>query len=204
VIQQGCFRISLASYPVVTKLNWVTQHYILSLDRELQHDHERNNPVGARPQPVIPARREEVVNFDPVAVHAPFLLRCAALFIDYIVLMAVPVLGLIIGQLMGAKPGPPGAMAWLFTTLVGLSNFIFLPLLTSQTVGKMLTGLRVTATDGTPVSVLAILLRNVVGYLVTAITLGIGFLIAGITPSGRALHDYLSGTVVIYAKQRRL
>jgi uncharacterized RDD family membrane protein YckC len=145
-----------------------------------------------------------VVGFDPVAVKAPFLLRCAALCIDYIVLVAVPVIGLALTQLMGGKSGPPGPMAWLLTTLVALSNFVILPLLASQTIGKMLTGLRITCADGSPASVVAILLRNVVGYLVTALTLGIGFLIAGLTPTGRALHDYVSGTMVIYAKRRRL
>ena len=179
------------------------QHYILSLDRELKQDHERTSVSGSQ-QPVARARREEVVNFDPRVLRAPFLLRCAALFIDYIVLMAVPVLGLVITQLIGGKAGAPGALTWLLTTLVGLSNFIFLPMLTSQTVGKMLTGLRITASDGTPASAVAILFRNVVGYLVTLLTLGIGLLIAGIVPSGRALHDYLSGTMVVYAKRRRL
>ena len=139
-----------------------------------------------------------------MAVKAPFLLRCTALFIDYIVLVAVPVFSLVVSSFISGKSGTPGAMTWLLTTLVGLSNFILLPLLTSQTVGKMLTGLRITSTDGRAVSTLAILLRNVAGYLITALTLGIGFLFAGISPTGRALHDYLSGTMVIYAKRRRL
>jgi uncharacterized RDD family membrane protein YckC len=46
------------------------------------------------------------------------------------------------------------------------------------------------------------LLRNTIGYVLTVATLGLGFLIAAITPSGRALHDYVAGTIVIRGRRR--
>jgi uncharacterized RDD family membrane protein YckC len=174
------------------------------LDKELQHHRVKPGSTGTREGGPLSARREEIVDFKPVLLKAPFLLRCAALFVDYIVVIAVPVLSLIINQLAGGKSGVPGVTTWLFTTLVAISNFIILPTVSSQSIGKMLTGIRITTSGGKSASVTAILLRNIVGYLVTALTLGLGFLIAGLTPSGRALHDYLSGTMVIYAKRRQL
>lgn len=173
------------------------------MDRELIHDRIEPDARGSRTSPVG-VRREEVVDFDPYAVKAPFLLRCTALFIDYIVFITIPVLSLVISKVIGESAVLPGTTTWLLTTLVAISNFIILPLVTSQSVGKMLTGLRITASDGNPASTVAILLRNVVGYLITVVTGGLGFLLAGITPKGRALHDYVSGTTVIYAKRRQL
>ena len=32
----------------------------------------------------------------------------------------------------------------------------------------------------------------------------VGFLIAAVTPRGRALHDYLSGTLVVFGRKKRL
>ncbi|MBK7709103.1 MAG: hypothetical protein IPJ30_25960 [Acidobacteria bacterium] len=73
---------------------------------------------------------EVIVDFDAELLQAPFLLRCGAFFIDYILLLAVPVLSLIAGRIFGI--------------------------------------------DGTKTS---------------------------ITPRGRALHDYLARTVVIYGRR---
>jgi uncharacterized RDD family membrane protein YckC len=64
-------------------------------------------------------------------------------------------------------------------------------------------GIRIMRTDGRPVRLGAIFARNVIGYFLTALTLGIGFLIAVINKSGRSLHDYIAGTVVVYARKRR-
>jgi hypothetical protein len=75
------------------------------LDKELQHHRVRPGSTGSKEAGPLGARREEVVGFKPVLLKAPFLLRCAALFIDYIVVIAVPVLSLIINQLAGGKSG---------------------------------------------------------------------------------------------------
>jgi uncharacterized RDD family membrane protein YckC len=34
--------------------------------------------------------------------------------------------------------------------------------------------------------------------------MGLGFLLAAFTPSGRALHDYIAGTIVVFGKKRAL
>ena len=156
----------------------------------------------------MPARREVVVGFDPVELRAPFILRCGALFLDYIVLIAIPVINLLVSQLTstgGARgSGLPGITGWLFTALAALSNFVILPALTGQSIGKMLTGLRIVAVDGKAVSTTGIALRNVLGYILTVASFGLGFLIAGFGDRGRALHDYIAGTMVVYAKRRLL
>ncbi len=150
---------------------------------------------------------EVVVDFDAERLQAPFLLRCGALFIDYILLMAIPVLSLIVGRIFGIDgtkllTSEISNTGWLVMVLLGLTNFIIFPMFNGQSLGKMLTGIRIVRTDGTAASFGKILFRHTFGYAITVLSAGIGFILAAITPRGRALHDYLSGTIVIYGNRR--
>lgn len=155
-----------------------------------------------------PSRNTEVVvDFKPEQVKAPFFLRCGALLTDYIVLISIPVIGLLLGRYMGndgAKllAGSLNDTGWLIAVLLGFTNFIVLPIFTGQTIGKMLAGLRIVRSDGAPASTGSIIFRQTFGYVLTFATLGFGFLISVISRKGRALHDYIAGTVVIYADRQ--
>ena len=154
--------------------------------------------------PAITHKMERIVDFAPDRLRAPFALRCAALFIDYMVLLAAPVVWLIFEKLMNdaGTPITVGGYIWFLGGLLWLVDFLLLPLFRGQTLGKMLTGITIVNRDGTSITLVTILLRNVLGYLLTAVTLGLGFLIAAVNPSGRALHDYVGGTVVVRARKR--
>jgi uncharacterized RDD family membrane protein YckC len=148
-----------------------------------------------------------VVNFDPVRLRAPFLLRCGAILVDYMVLVAVPVISLIINRTSGIEPSKMfnntiANIGWLIVVLLAVTNFLLLPLLLGQSVGKMLTGLNIVKKDGTAPSLGSLCLRHLLGYPLTILTLGLGFLFAALNKRGRALHDYLGGTVVIYGKKQ--
>jgi uncharacterized RDD family membrane protein YckC len=66
-----------------------------------------------------------------------------------------------------------------------------------RTFGKWVTGLRIERRDGVPLSLGRSCLRHLVGYALTLATLGLGFLVAAFNIEGRALHDYVAGTVVV-------
>ena len=153
-----------------------------------------------------PGRKEVVVDFATQELRAPFALRCGALCIDYIVLIAVPVITLLFGVFSGGATnsrtgGVSNSTGWLLGTLLCLTNFFILPTVGGQSIGKMLTGLRIVKMDGTGISFGTVILRNLVGYFLTVLTLGIGFLFAALGKNGRALHDLVAGTVVVYAKR---
>ena len=154
-----------------------------------------------------PGTREVVVGFSPEALRAPFLLRCGALTIDYIVVVAIPVIGLLLSRFSGndgAKllTDSVNSAAWLIGLFVGIVNLVFLPMASGQTLGKMLTGLRIVAIDGSSPSVGSIALRQTFGYFLVAASLGLSFFVSFFSRKGRALHDYIAGTVVIYADRR--
>ena len=165
--------------------------------------------MAVRTERAVPARRVEqvIVNFDAERVKAPFVLRCGALLIDYIVVVLIPVLILLIGRMMGNDGskllgGPLNSMGWLIAFLLGATNLVILPAVSGQSIGKALTGIRIVTKTGEAVTFNHLLRRNVLGYLLTILTLFIGFIIAAFGKKGRALHDYVAGTVVIYAQKR--
>ncbi len=150
-----------------------------------------------------PSGIEKIVDFAPERIKAPFILRCAALCIDYIVLLVIPVSWLVLSKLLSETPGDVtiGTVGWLIGFILFIVNFLALPLLRGQTIGKMTLGLTILRLDGTGIGIGDVVRRNVLGYLVTVLTLGIGFLIAAVNTSGRSLHDFIAGTVVVRGRK---
>lgn len=151
--------------------------------------------------------QEIVVNFEPERLSAPFFLRCGALLIDYIIFLIAPVVMLLLSRYFGNDgarlvAGSLNDTGWLIAILVGATNFVILPLFSGQSIGKAVTGIKIVGTDGKHAGALRVALRQSVGYLVSTAALGLGFLISALNGSGRTLHDYLFGTVVIYADRR--
>ncbi len=152
--------------------------------------------------------RQIVLNFDAERLKAPFALRCGAILIDYILLVTIPVAALLLGRffnydgtrLLNSEVSNAG---WLITILLALTNFIIFPLFSGQSIGKMLTGLKIVRTDGSEPSLSALLLRHLLGYPLIFLTIGLGFFISIFSQKGRALHDFLAGTVVIYGQRRQ-
>ena len=150
----------------------------------------------------IDRKMAKIVNFAPEVVKAPFFLRVAAAILDYMLMMSVPVLWLLIWRLIGdGSTASFGMVVWAGWFVLFVLNFLLLPLLTGRTAGKLLTGLTILKSDGSDARLLNLLLRCTLGYLATVLTFGLGFLIAGVNSSGRALHDLIGGTVVVRGRK---
>ena len=65
------------------------------------------------------------------------------------------------------------------------------------TPGKALLGLKITDDFGSQISAGKAILRYV-GYIISALTLYIGFIIVGFTENKRGLHDMVASTRVTY------
>lgn len=162
----------------------------------------------AGPAPIQKTRvRETVINFSPEAVKAPFFLRLGAVFIDYILIVAFPAVFLVLSRFSGLDGAALlnsdlNNIGWLLAILIGISNLILLPALSARSVGKFITGIRIVRSDGSAPMLRSILFRQTLGYLLVLGSLGLGFLTSVFSRKGRALHDYLSGTIVIYAEKQ--
>ena len=136
-----------------------------------------------------------------VRYRAPFALRCGALLIDYIVLVLIMAFSTMIARLIGGGARMAGGTAEkvgiLLTLVVALLDLGVLAGLTGRSIGKWTTGLRVERINGGPPGIPRALLRHFIGYPLSLLPFGLGFLIVTVSSSGRSLHDFIAGTIVV-------
>ena len=133
--------------------------------------------------------------------RAPFSLRCGALLIDYLILIIIIAFSTLVARPLGGDARTAGSNVENFGLFVALAvlvlNFGVLAVWRGQTLGKWATGLRLERPNGQPLTWWRVLLRQAVGYPLSLLTLGLGFLWAVFNEQGRALHDLIAGTVVV-------
>ena len=143
-----------------------------------------------------PAARVRVERF-----RAPFSLRCGAILIDYIVLASILAFSTLIARSLGGGARSAGSstetVGIVIAIIAAVVDFGILPGLLGQTLGKWATGLRIERPDGRRIGFGRAVLRHFVGYPLSFITLGFGFLIAAINRSSRTLQDLIANTVVV-------
>ncbi len=150
----------------------------------------------------------------PTAASVPTASRFArigASFLDFVILIFAQRLGAYLGGIMAAvimtARGAPqvvleqeiergisfGATFWGLCFVA--MNYGVLQGIWGGTAGKLLCGLRVVNTDGSPIGVFKSLLRTGL-YLVSAIPMYAGFVMALWDRQVRTLHDRFCGTIV--------
>ena len=149
-----------------------------------------------RPQPKSRAART-----GGKRLSAPFSLRCGALLIDYIALVAIIVFGTLFARMLGGGARTAGNSAetvgFIIAIVVAILNLGVLPGFTGRTVGKWATGLRIEQNDGDDIGIGRALLRHFIGYPISFLFLGLGFLMTAVSSRGRGLHDIIAGTIVV-------
>ena len=148
-----------------------------------------------------PQSRSRAARTGGKRLRAPFSLRCGALLIDYITLAGVVVFGTLVARMLGGGARAAGNSAETIGILIALGlavlNLGVLPGLTGLTAGKWATGLRIEKNDGNEIGIGRALLRHFVGYPLSFLLFGTGFLLAALTSRGRGLHDIIAGTIVV-------
>lgn len=176
-------------------------------------------PAYAPPPPGVPSQPHDMPHGCAVlqprllptnVAYAGFWLRFVAWIIDAIVLgvlggaLMLPFGGFRLHHLLSGHPISPdefygsGVVHGWF--VVQILHWIYYALLESSvwqaTLGKKALGLEVTDMYGQRVSFGRATGRFAARYL-SVMTLGIGFILAGITAKKQALHDLIAGTLVI-------
>jgi uncharacterized RDD family membrane protein YckC len=141
----------------------------------------------------------------PMAVGdaAPPLRRLAAAAIDVAVIVAIDVAVIRLTlAVLGASWSYVPSLRWLplsmFFALLNGGYLVAFTVASGQTIGKMLTGVRVVGETSLGVPVAQAVVRAVVLALAVA-PLGLGYLPVLVTRSARGIHDRLSNTRVIRA-----
>lgn len=147
-------------------------------------------------------------------VAAGFWMRGAAFIIDWLILASLvsiltlpwaePLSKLQAEAFVQAKsPSPDYGIImhfWLISVAIDLPlGFLYFTAFVGArgaTPGKQLLGLRIVQEDGSPVGYGRAFLRRA-AQLISALTLGAGYLMVAFHPEKRALHDLLAGTRVV-------
>jgi uncharacterized RDD family membrane protein YckC len=137
---------------------------------------------------------------------AGFWIRAVAFAIDGLVFLLVQgsfnwIAAAILGPPVEGVDSPHGS-AGLFTVLFSAVYCTVLHAVAGQTFGKNLTGIRVVAVDGAPLTAGPAFLRYLAGFI-SVVPLGLGFWMAGLRRDKRALHDLIAGSRVERLPRRR-
>ena len=142
-------------------------------------------------------------------IYAGFWVRLAAYAIDSVLIfLGLLIVRLILSAVMSALQGTVlgGNVLFHYTLkdillyLCRVLYFILCTYYTGTTLGKRALNLRVVnADEGEKLSLLDVIYRETVGRFLCSVTAGIGYLIAGLDPEKRGIHDMLCDTRVVYA-----
>jgi uncharacterized RDD family membrane protein YckC/type II secretory pathway pseudopilin PulG len=148
-------------------------------------DNEPPPPANPAPAPAAPEAQAPDVS-------AGFWLRAGAYMIDGIIVAIVSVgLNLIL----------PETLSIIVRLLLSAGYFTLMPVLNQgQTLGKMAGGIAIIREDGSPIGYGRALARWL-GYLVSGLTLCLGFICAAFTKHKRGLHDYIADTRVVRVEE---
>ena len=133
--------------------------------------------------------------------YAGFWIRVAAYFMDAIVLMPLSLLIniFLIPKLLSTPPDQTMGLQVIFQFVGFLLNAgykIFFNGRFGATPGKMIAGLKIVREDGSPIGYGLAALR-MLAEIVSALTLGIGYIMIAFDSQKRALHDRICNTRVI-------
>jgi uncharacterized RDD family membrane protein YckC len=136
------------------------------------------------------------MNAAPAAATPPagFWIRLVAFAVDLVVIgVAQLVLALAAAARWGSATDTSGGVGF-FTLVFAIAYPAVLHALVGQTLGKLVTGVRVVAVDGGLLPFGAALLRAFAAWLGLLVTLGVGHVIGGLRKDKRALHDLIAGS----------
>jgi len=168
---------------------------------------EQTNFCQSCGHPLHPEAQDRLISTAP---YAGFWRRFAALIIDEMFISVVVVgAGAVLGAILGVNSGlrlsifggkQLGAVFGLKFTGSILIHWLYWAGLESSgyqaTLGKMALGLIVTDLKGEPIA-FGRATGRYFGKFISALLLGIGFLMAGWTEKKQALHDIMAGTLVV-------
>lgn len=130
--------------------------------------------------------------------YAGFWIRFAAYFIDAVILMIVQVALAFVFVGDTASMFAPNLTVQLLSLVLGIAYFCGMESSSRQaTLGKMGVGIKVGKANGEQISFINALGRYL-GKILSALTLMIGFMMAGWDSKKQALHDKIAGTYVFY------
>ncbi|MER2079401.1 RDD family protein [Psychrobacillus psychrotolerans] len=86
----------------------------------------------------------------------------------------------------------------LITAAIFYAYFVLMTKLCSQTVGKMILGIKVISKDGGKLKWSTVIFREWIGRLISIVPLNIPYLVVAFTPKKQGVHDFIADTLVVH------
>lgn len=137
---------------------------------------------------------------------AGFWQRAVAALIDSTLLTVVQLLSgfvffFVAAGVGGFDPLDEGLLlatvTWLFASVVAIAYYVFFTGYCGQTPGKMVLRLKVQHVDGSDIGFRSAFYRETVGKFLSALLLGVGYLMVAFDERKQGLHDRMAKTLVI-------
>ncbi|MGA9288762.1 MAG: RDD family protein [Anaerobacillus sp.] len=134
---------------------------------------------------------------------AGFWMRFWAYLVDIIVVASLN--GILITPALRGFDVPAGEPAFLpiqavLTGIIYYAYFILMTKFLSQTLGKMLFGLRVESDKGKGLTWCTVVFREGIGRFISKTILFVGFIVVAFTKKKQGIHDLFADTIVVHEK----
>lgn len=164
---------------------------------ELEPNNEEHLRKSLPAQQQIVAHRTESY----VQKAAGFWIRFWAYMVDLLVLSSIGML--LIKPVFRLLSIDINSSSWyapisLVTAILFYLYFVLMTKFFSQTVGKMIFGIRVVAKGEGKLTWGTVLFREWVGRLISVIPFNLPYIVAAFTPQKQAIHDLIADTIVIH------
>lgn len=125
--------------------------------------------------------------------------RLVAAFLDGII---ISVFSFLVGLILGAAgANVQGVLNYALGWILSIAYYVFYQASTGQTLGKKVLGIKVIDAQGNKPTAVTFFLREIIGKLVSAIILLIGYLMVLWDGKKQGLHDKIASTYVVRVQQ---
>ncbi|MFD2706633.1 RDD family protein [Salibacterium lacus] len=127
--------------------------------------------------------------------RAGFWIRLGAILLDSLIL------GAVFSMMTWLIYGEFYREAWNITDLFSLLYLVLVPVFWhGYVIGKWLVGIRIVKDSGEDVTLITMVMREIVAWLIYVFTIGIGLIVSafmvGLREDRKAIHDFIAGTYV--------
>ena len=169
------------------------------LDKKVPSFNERDESNHIRRSQVTPQSTSDIMSLISSDMYAGFWIRCVAFVIDASFVVCL----MNIAVYFDIESYIPISIAIVYMILFAFYSFIFVYLFDGQSIGKMLTGIKVIEENGSKLGFFTAFVREFAGKLIM-IPLFLTFIFTAFSYKKHSIIDYLSDTCVIKSKYQSL
>ena len=168
-------------------------------DKKVPSFNEGDDSNHIRRSQVAPQSTSDIMNLISSDMYAGFWIRCVAFVIDASFVVCL----MNIAVYFNIESYIPISIAIVYMILFAFYSFIFVYLFEGQSIGKMLTGIKVIEKNGSKLGFFTAFVREFAGKLIM-IPLFLTFIFTAFSYKKHSIIDYLSDTCVIKSKYQSL